>query len=79
MSYDLMSGYYHVGIHPRSRIFVGFSTNGQYYMYNCLPCGLSTTLWVFFKVMRELKMFWRWESTNVLPYLYGFMFMKQGL
>jgi len=22
--YDLMSGYYHVGLHPRSRTFVGF-------------------------------------------------------
>ena len=25
VSYDLMSGYYHVGLHPRSRTFVGFS------------------------------------------------------
>jgi hypothetical protein len=24
VSYDLMSGYYHVGLHPRSRTFVGF-------------------------------------------------------
>jgi len=24
VSYDLMSGYYHVGLHPRSWTFVGF-------------------------------------------------------
>ena len=30
VSYDLMSGYYHVGLHPRSRTFVGFMWEGQY-------------------------------------------------
>ena len=29
VSYDLMSGYYHVGLHPRSRTFVGFKWEGQ--------------------------------------------------
>ena len=40
VSYDLMSGYYHVGLHPRSRTFVCFSWKGRYYVYNCLPFGL---------------------------------------
>ena len=57
VSYDLMSGYYHVGLHPRSRTFVGFKWEGKYYVYNYLPFGLSTAPWVFSKVMRELVMF----------------------
>ena len=28
VSYDLMSGYYHVGLHPRSRTYVGFEWEG---------------------------------------------------
>ena len=28
VSYNLMSGYYHVGLHPRSRTFVGFILKG---------------------------------------------------
>ncbi len=28
VSYDLLSGYYHVGLHPRSRTFVGFKWKG---------------------------------------------------
>ncbi len=43
VSYDLMSGYYHVGPHPRSWNFAGFCLKGQYYVYNCLPFGLPTT------------------------------------
>jgi len=39
VSYDLMSGYYHVSLHPRSRTFVGFKWEGKYYVYNCLPFG----------------------------------------
>ncbi len=48
-------------------------------MYNCLPFGLSTAPCVFSKVMRELVMYWRREGISVLPYLYDFMAMKQGL
>ena len=69
MSYDLMSGYYHVDLHPRSRTFVRFCWKGQYYVYRCLPFGLSTTPWVFSKVMMEMIMYWRREGINVLPYL----------
>ena len=32
VSYDLMSEYYHVGLHPRSRIFVGFKWEGMFYV-----------------------------------------------
>jgi hypothetical protein len=30
---------------------------GTFYVYNCLPFRLSTTPWVFLKVMREIVMF----------------------
>jgi hypothetical protein len=37
VSYDMMSGYYHVGLHPRSRTFVGFMWGGRYYVYKLPP------------------------------------------
>ena len=78
VSYDLMSGYYHVGLHLRSKTFVGFKWEGKYYTYNCLPFGLSTAPWVFSKVMRELVMFWRRDGIKLLPYPDDFMCMKSG-
>ena len=78
VSYDLTSGYYHVGLHPSSRTFVGFQWKGKYFVYNCLPFGLATAPWVFSKVMRELVMYWRGAGVKVLPYLDDFLFMKQG-
>ena len=78
VSYDLMSGYYHVGLDPRSRTFVGFKWGEHYYLCNYLPFGLSTAPWVFSKVMRELVMHGRRGGIRLLPYLDDFMFMAKG-
>ncbi len=67
-----------MGLHPRSRTFVGFMWEGKYYVHNCLPFGLSTAPWVFSKVIRELVMLWRKEGIRVLPYLDDFLFMARG-
>ena len=40
VSYDLRSGYYHVGLFHASRPYVGVKRGGKYYVYNCLPFGL---------------------------------------
>jgi hypothetical protein len=47
VAYDLMSGYYHVSLHPDSQRLVGFNWKGVYYQYNCLPFDLFTAPWVF--------------------------------
>ena len=57
---------------------MGFKWEGKYYQYNCLPFGLSTTPWVFSKVIRELVMFWRLRGINILPYLDDFLFLIMG-
>ena len=75
LSYDLASGYSHVALHPDSRRFVGLKWKGKYYQYNCLLFGLSTALWVFSKVIRELVMYWRAREINILPYLDDFLFL----
>jgi hypothetical protein len=32
VSYDLMAGYYHVGVFQASRTYVGFKWEGKYYV-----------------------------------------------
>ena len=78
VSFDLTSGYYHVGLHPRTRTYTGFCWKGEYYQYNCLPFGMKSAPWVFSKVMRELVMYWRRSGISVLPYLDDFFFTKKG-
>ena len=78
VSYDLMSGYYHVGLSHASRTYVGFKWEGNYYVCNCLSFGLSTVPWDFSKVMRTLDMHWRRRGIRVLPYLDDFSFMDRG-
>ncbi len=76
---QLMSGYCHVGIHPRSRILVGFKWDVQYYVYNCLSFELSTAPCVFSKSIRELVMVCWSDGIKLLPYLDDIMFMKSGV
>ncbi len=78
LSYDLTSGYYHVALHPLSRRFVGFQWKDVYYQYNCLPFGLSTSPWVFSKLIRELVMYWRGKGINILLYLDDLIFLICG-
>ncbi len=79
VSYDLNSGYYHVGLHPVTQRFVGIKLEGVYYVYTSLPFELSTAPWVFSKVMREIVMFWRRRGIRVLPYLAELFFPKRGV
>ncbi len=47
VSYDLMSGYYHVGLFQASRTYVGFKWGGKYYVYNAFPLGSRRPLGSF--------------------------------
>jgi hypothetical protein len=78
VSFDLTLGYYHVGLHPRTRAYTGFSGKGEYYQYNCLPFGMKSAPWVFSKVMRELVMYWRKSGISVLPYMDDLFFSRKG-
>ena len=39
---------------------------------------MSTTLWVFSKVIREFVMYWRARGINIIPYLDDFLFLIMG-
>ena len=78
LSYDHPSGCYHAALHPESRRFVGFNWKGIYYQYNCLPFGLSTSPWVFSKVISEVVMFWRYKGINILSCWDDFLFLIMG-
>ena len=58
-SFDLKSGYHHVGIFPSHQQFLGFSWTfpvgrTRYFAYAVLPFGLSSAPYLFTKLMRPL-------------------------
>ena len=54
-SIDLREAYLQVPIHPESRPFLRFVTNGQVYQFTALCFGLSTTPQVFTRVMAPVS------------------------
>ncbi len=57
--FDLEKAYYHVRVHPEQRQFLGASfedPDGKtiFFVYNCLPFGLSTAVHAITKVMKPV-------------------------
>ncbi len=73
-TFDLTSGYHHVGINPEHWKYLGFSwtyANGVtiYYVFVVLPFGLSSACYVFTKLLRPLVAKWRGVGIRCLVYL----------
>ena len=73
VKFDLKSGYHHVPVHEDHQQFLGFSCNfpdgPRYFVFRCLPFGLSTAGHVFSKVLRPLVKHWRSQGLRMVVYL----------
>jgi len=71
--FDLKSGYHHIDIHPDHQKYIGFSFKIQgitrYFVFTCLPFGLSSAPHVFTKVIRPLVKSWRLKGYKIVVYL----------
>ena len=72
-TYDLKSAYHSICINSSSRTLLGFSiTVGgkvRYYVFNCLPFGLSTAGHIFSKVLRVVVQYWRANGHKIIMFL----------
>ena len=75
---DLSSAYYHVPIHQDSMPCLGFESEGEYFHFTVLPFGLSTTPWLFTKVISHCVRFLRSPgmSLGILSYLDDVIFAR---
>lgn len=71
--FDLTSGYHHIDNAPEHQTFLGFSLNQgnniKYYVFTVLPFGLSSSGFIFTKVLRELVKYWRIQGIKIIVYL----------
>ncbi|VDI20041.1 Hypothetical predicted protein [Mytilus galloprovincialis] len=68
-SYDLKSAYHHISIFETDTTYLGFKWEHEYYVYNVLPFGLSTSGYIFTKVVREVIKYWRSTGLKIVMYL----------
>ena len=78
VSFDLKSGYYHVGIHPAHQQFLCTLLDGELVAFQALPFGLSTAPLVFTKFMRPMVAELRKSGHRVLPYLDDFLLLSSS-
>ena len=67
-SFDLKSGYYHIGIHRNTKL-TSDSGDEIFYIYTFLPFGLSTAPYVFSKLLEQLEKHWRLQGICMAIFL----------
>ena len=73
----LTDAYLHVPIHRRFRKYLRFTPRGRVYQFKALPCGLSTSPFVFTRLMTVIATFLRRRAiTN--PYLEDWLARNQN-
>ena len=67
ITFDILSGYYHVPVHPEFYKFLGFAFPDdtgclRYFQFEVLPFGLASATHIFTKVLREFIRVWRAQA-----------------
>ena len=68
-TFDLISGYHHVDVHPKSQTYLGFEWKGSHYVFTVLPFGLATACYVFTKLLRPVVKYLRAKGVRVVVYI----------
>ena len=77
-SLDLTDAYLHIPIHYRSRKFLRFTLRGRVYKFKALPFGLSTSPFVFTRLMEVIATFLRRRAITLHPYLDDWLARNQN-
>ena len=72
-NFDLKSSYHHVGIFPQHQTYLGFSwvVDGvkKHFVFTLLPFGLSSSPFVFTKILRPFVKYWRLHGLHIVVYI----------
>ena len=77
-SLDLTDAYLHIPIHYRSRKFLRVTLRGRVYQFKALPFGLSTSPFVFTRLMEVIATFLRRRAITLHPYLDDWLARNQN-
>lgn len=72
VSVDHKNGYYHLGINPAARKWMGFERNGQFYTYNVLPFGWNASCYIYQTLSSTLAAYLRHRGVHNVSYLDDF-------
>ena len=77
-SLDLTDAYMHIPIHRRSRKYLRFTLRGRVCQFKALPFGLSTSPFVFTRLMTVIATFLRRRGITLHPYLDDWLARNQN-
>ena len=77
-SLDLTDAYLHIPIHHRSRKYLRFTLGGRVYQFKALPFCVSTSPFVFTRLMIVIATFLRRREITLHPYLDDWLARNQN-
>lgn len=69
ISWDMLDGFYMVGIHPDHRKYFQFELNGEIYQYTALPMGWTWSPYIYHKCMRPFVKLLRKRGLKIHDYV----------
>ncbi|KAL7304625.1 hypothetical protein TKK_0002874 [Trichogramma kaykai] len=76
-SIDLQDAFYLIPIHKKYKKYLKFSFEGEIYEYNCLPFGLSSSPYVFTKIIKHVIEQLRTRGYRSIEYLDDFLLVGE--
>jgi hypothetical protein len=73
VTWDLSAGYHQILMSEQGSRFLGIKWGNRWFRFKVLPFGMSTSPWVFTKIMREVIRHWRSQGIFVWAYLDDFI------
>ena len=67
--FDIQIFFHNIDVCLEHQTYLGFSYKGNYYVLTVLPFGLSSSPYVYTKVMRELVKYWRKNAIQIVLFL----------
>ncbi len=75
VTFDIKSGFHHVPINASDRKYLGFEWQGHFYQWKCLPFGLNSSPYFFYKIIRPVVQYLRGKGLRIVAFVDDFLLM----
>jgi ribonuclease HI len=73
---DIKNGFFHIPVHSSHQKFLGFEWQGKFFQWKCLPFGLNSSPYFFYKTIRPVVEYLRQQGLRVVAFVDDFLLMS---
>ncbi len=75
VTFDIKSGFHHIPVCQSHQTYLGFEWRKHYYQWKCLPFGLNSSPYFFYKTIRPVVQYLRQKGLRIVAFVDDFLLM----